>query len=93
MKDSHTGKMRARTIALTAESVAAELVSGSMALIGAELAGLLREHNTKKRLDHLVHLVALAAEAAAAEAAAAEAVSGSIALIAAELVELRECNT
>ena len=81
LKDSHTGKMRAHTIALTAESVAAELVSGSIALNGAELAGLLREHNTKKRLDHLVHLVALAAEAvalaaeaAAAEAAAAEAV-------------------
>jgi CRISPR/Cas system-associated endonuclease Cas1 len=54
--------------------VAAELVSGSIALIGAELAELLREHNTKKRMDHLVHLlVALAAEAAAAEAAAAEA--------------------
>ena len=63
LKDSHTGKMRARTIALTAE-----LVSGSIALIGAELVELLREHNTKKRLDHLVHLVALAAEAAAAEA-------------------------
>jgi hypothetical protein len=35
---------------------------------------LLREHNMKKRLDHLVHLVALAAESAAAEEAAAEAV-------------------
>jgi hypothetical protein len=66
--------MRARKIALTAESVAAELVSGSIALIGAELVELLREHNMKKRLDHLVHLVALAAESAAAEEAAAEAV-------------------
>ncbi len=68
LKDSHTGKMRARTIAMIAESVAAELVSASIALIGAELVELLREHNTKKRLDHLVHLVALAAEVAAAEA-------------------------
>ena len=49
LKDSHTGKIRARTIELAAESVAAEVSEvvsqGSIVLIGAELEELW-EYNT-----------------------------------------------